>query len=726
MKIISQQLLTLLFNSLWQIALIAAVATLSARLLRAAKAGTRHLLWVAALVAPVCLAAIAFSLGAKHETLALIPLPTEKTEITALARTNAIQAMRLPESAPTKNLPAPIPESSIPVGRSFAIGLLAAYLLLVAYRSAQLLRAWLKTRAIVRDASEAELPAHIQAIVQRCLETIGIVKARLLWSPSISVPVTIGALRPVVILPEEMLGERDADLLTTALGHELAHVRRHDYALNLFYELLYLPISFHPAAAWVKRRIRQTREQRCDELVTEKLMNGAAYARSLVKMASWASPMNSSTPTISVGIADAGNLEERVMSILRKPRISTRRKSLSIAAASLLFAIPCIAAAPHILRISISATEATAAPAPNLASASNPFAQQDGDRQRETSKESRENRENPICRECPNPRYAKDARAKKIGGEVQLEATIGTDGIPREIKVTKSLYPSLDESAMNTVREWRFEPAMKDGKAIEKRVPIHVSFNVIDGDGDADNRDADRVRLEFEARENAKQAMRENQEREMKDRDKRKLETEQLDRDQALRALQEQIENLERELDGAKAAHDTDAAKRGEDVLKSLREKLAAKERETVERSEWQEQKEKEAKDKDKEKHERGDADERKEKEAKDKEKRERGLLEYRQGYFVYDGADGKANIEELNRSQAELAKLAKITMSQAIEIALKKQPGTALSCELRKERDQVFYVVMVLTSDKEHAERAEIQVNAIDGSTLNSEKREQ
>lgn len=69
--------------------------------------------------------------------------------------------------------------------------------------------------------------------------------------------------------------EADTDVLTSAIGHELVHVLRRDYLLNLAYELIYLPLSFHPAAALVRRRINQTRELSCDELVTEKL----AYQR---------------------------------------------------------------------------------------------------------------------------------------------------------------------------------------------------------------------------------------------------------------------------------------------------------------------------------------------------------------------------------------------------------------------------------------------------------------
>jgi TonB family protein len=544
MKIISQQLLTLLFNSLWQIALIAAVATLCARLLRAAKASTRHLLWVAALVAPVCLAAVTLWIGLNYDFFTRKP---------AAAQIDFTPTVLMPNYPMVTASQAPTPEKAIPVGRNLAIALMVGYLLLLVFLSIQLLRAWLKTRTIVRGAKEMELPAHIQTIVEHCLEIIGITKVRVLWSPTVSVPVTIGTLGPVVILPEKMLDERDMDLLTAALGHELAHVRRRDYALNLLYELLYMPISFHPAAAWVKRRIRQTREQRCDELVTEKLLNAAAYARSLVTMAGWASRISYSTPTVTVGIVDGDNLEERVMSILRKPRMSTRKRTLSITAASLLFAIPCIAAAPHIFRVSITALQDSKTvsfhepvPPPYRSAGTVSVHEWVSGQQSEPSRGSQENRENPFVMYGPKAEYSKDAREKRIQGEVKLEATIGTDGVAREIKIISPLYPSLDKSALDAVSTWRFAPAMKDGKPIEKRVPISVGFSLFGGDEDVVPEYQERARQK-EARGYAVQALTQDQEREVKELHEKLLEATRIVQEHNLRALEEQIEKLKRD-----------------------------------------------------------------------------------------------------------------------------------------------------------------------------------
>ncbi len=104
----------------------------------------------------------------------------------------------------------------------------------------------------------------------------------MLRSETLPVPVTIGLFHPVIILPEPLLREGNIDLLTSAIGHEFIHVARRDYLLNFIYELLFVPISFHPAAALLRRRVKQTRELCCDELVAERILNAEVYARSLV------------------------------------------------------------------------------------------------------------------------------------------------------------------------------------------------------------------------------------------------------------------------------------------------------------------------------------------------------------------------------------------------------------------------------------------------------------
>jgi uncharacterized membrane protein YkoI len=177
-------------------------------------------------------------------------------------------------------------------------------------------------------------------------------------SASVAVPITVGIRAPLVILPERLLQEAERAVLTSAIGHELVHVLRRDYLLNLLYELIALPLAFHPATALLKRRIRETRELGCDELVTDRLLEPAVYARSLVQLAGAAITVGRPNATISVGIADADILEERVMTILNKPKLSLWRKNLLLAAAALVFIVSCVVAAPFALHVSINSQNA--------------------------------------------------------------------------------------------------------------------------------------------------------------------------------------------------------------------------------------------------------------------------------------------------------------------------------------------------------------------------------
>jgi len=202
-------------------------------------------------------------------------------------------------------------------------------------------------------------------VIARCRQQTGVRKVRFLSSTSVPAPVTVRTAPAVVVLPEKLLRESDEAILTSAIGHELVHVKRLDYLLNVLYRLLYIPLSFHPAAALIKRRIDQTRELRCDEVVTECLLSRTAYARSLVELAGAAHAFRRPA-TIAVGIADADILEERIMSMLKKPRISSARRIVLLTAGTLILAVPCIAAAPYAMHLSVT-TAAAAVAVPNVA-----------------------------------------------------------------------------------------------------------------------------------------------------------------------------------------------------------------------------------------------------------------------------------------------------------------------------------------------------------------------
>src|SRR5437868_7093596 len=342
MRNIIQAVLTFLLNGVWQIAAVALFAVLGNYLLRSVTR-YRHIVWVASLALSLLLPLISSVAFQTFETSAVV---TNRDQISEpLAMAPALPELTRPVAKTAT--------SGFHVSGRLAIALLAIYLLLICYRSAKLFSAVLKTRAVKRGASELTPEGKLQIIIERCEREFGVKKVRFLSSPSLPAAATLGTFRPLVILPEELLRAGDDNALAAAIGHELVHISRHDYLLNLIYELIFLPLSFHPAAALIKRRITQTRELRCDELVSERLLHPEVYARSLVRLAGLAMPFTRRAQTMIVGIADADILEVRIMSLLKQKRSNFRRAVLGLILAASLLAVPCVAAAALAIHFNI-------------------------------------------------------------------------------------------------------------------------------------------------------------------------------------------------------------------------------------------------------------------------------------------------------------------------------------------------------------------------------------
>jgi TonB family protein len=84
----------------------------------------------------------------------------------------------------------------------------------------------------------------------------------------------------------------------------------------------------------------------------------------------------------------------------------------------------------------------------------------------------------PVPLYMPNPEYTEEARRAKVSGTVQLSLTVDTDGLAHDVTVTKPLGYGLDEQAVRSVQEWRFQPAAENGKPVPAQINIEVSFNL--------------------------------------------------------------------------------------------------------------------------------------------------------------------------------------------------------------------------------------------------------
>jgi bla regulator protein blaR1 len=365
MRTNSELLLTFLLNAVWQIALIAALASLGAWLLRRSAMRYQHWLWVGALCLSLLVPIVTASRVLDQVTVAdaltsgRTPQTTfERTAQPIFSRELANPVLADATLARQSSTSLGVSSWSLPLNASLAFALLLIYGALVLFRSFRLCQAWLSTRKMRQTAVPLDRDEAVDAITRECAKRVNLDADRVTVcsSATVDVPITIGWLKPMIILPESLLRDGDTDLLTSAVGHELIHVARRDYLLNFLYELIFLPVSFHPAAALVRSRIKQTRELCCDELVAERILNAQVYARSLVALASSAPPLRRLSVTTTVGIADADILEARIMSLLTKPNLNRRWKKLLLVAVSLLLLIPSLAAAAFAMRFELAAT----------------------------------------------------------------------------------------------------------------------------------------------------------------------------------------------------------------------------------------------------------------------------------------------------------------------------------------------------------------------------------
>lgn len=160
---------------------------------------------------------------------------------------------------------------------------------------------------------------------------------RVLISSIVQTPMVIGWLRPVLLLPAALATGLAPTQIECLLAHELAHIRRHDYLINLLQVLAETLLFYHPAVWWVSRQVRLERERCCDEIAASLIDDRCTYAGSLAALAE--SPVGARIALAARG-SNGGELLRRVRTVLRLEEAAPKRVApLAIAACLLLFAL---------------------------------------------------------------------------------------------------------------------------------------------------------------------------------------------------------------------------------------------------------------------------------------------------------------------------------------------------------------------------------------------------
>src|SRR5262249_48188807 len=137
----------------------------------------------------------------------------------------------------------------------------------------------------LRTRGVCTAPDHWQDRLVRAAVRLSISKPiTLLESVLVQVPVVIGQMRPVIIFPIGLLAGLPADQVELILMHELAHVRRWDYIVNMLQTLIESVMFYNPAVWWISKAIRTEREHCCDDMVVAATQNAHAYATALTAL----------------------------------------------------------------------------------------------------------------------------------------------------------------------------------------------------------------------------------------------------------------------------------------------------------------------------------------------------------------------------------------------------------------------------------------------------------
>ena len=441
-------ILSYALNTLWLMPLVAAGAWLVSRLCRQAHPRVLHGVWAATLPLAVIMPAVGMI---REWTIASAHV--SQASVTVLAGdTQSLAQQRFFE------------HGVLVLSRGWINGMTGLYLVLGLTASLRLLLGISKARKLSRSLDAVTLTSTQQQIWQRCNKVFKVNHAMLHSTQQVSGPAVIGWRRPILLLPSNFLNDTDDDELLAALAHECAHIVRRDYLLNFLYECLSLPIAWHPLTRLLKVQIAQIREIVCDQMVAEAVMRPTQYAGALLRLASRIpasfQKQDSHIVKITVGIFDANILEKRVMNLRTKRRLLGWRMKGAIAIAAAAIAAGCAYSAVALtLRVNHSLTPTT-----SMLHNEQIYTVGSGVSA-------------PALIYSVDPEFPKKGhQAPGFQGQVLVKMVVDKKGLPRNVKVVRSLAPKFDASALAAAQQYRFNPAMHDGQPVDVSIHVEVNF----------------------------------------------------------------------------------------------------------------------------------------------------------------------------------------------------------------------------------------------------------
>ncbi len=239
-------------------------------------------------------------------------------------------------------------ELTLPV--SWALAIFVAWSLIATIATARLTAGLWRLRSLRKHATTLTSTSFDPALRETVEKCRAVRSVQICSSSEIRVPMAIGFVRPVILIPEWTLQELSAEELCAVVLHEFAHLRRWDDWTNLAQKLVRTIFFFHPAVLWIERRLSLEREMACDDAVLAETRNPHAYARCLVSLAE-RTFVRRSIAMAQAAISRAHEMSLRVAQILDLDRPTATKVFRPALAAVAAFAGLCIVMIPGLPRL---------------------------------------------------------------------------------------------------------------------------------------------------------------------------------------------------------------------------------------------------------------------------------------------------------------------------------------------------------------------------------------
>ncbi len=214
--------------------------------------------------------------------------------------------------------------------------IVSVWLLGVTFFILRLLGSLLQIR-LLRTRHVQPLSDNWQSKLKALRRKLGIIRPiGLLESAQIQVPMVLGYLKPVILLPVGAVNNLTTEQVEAILAHELAHILRNDYLLNIIQSLIEILFYFNPAVWWISAIIRRERENCCDDIAVKLCGNSLTYAKALVEL----QELQQRVPGLAMTFSNGKNqLLQRIRRILNQPQNKSNVMEKFTATCMLLVAV---------------------------------------------------------------------------------------------------------------------------------------------------------------------------------------------------------------------------------------------------------------------------------------------------------------------------------------------------------------------------------------------------